>query len=86
MWRYWEVLMCFEESEGKFVVELVRVDLEEHTGDKLSEEARDHRPLEKGGADERDRDVNAYEVRNIPSRQKHGCVRRSRMNGLCPQI
>ena len=59
MWRYWEVLMCFEESEGKFVVELVRVDLEEHTGDKLSEEARDHRPLEKGGADERDRDVNA---------------------------
>ena len=51
--------MCFEESEGKFVVELVRVDLEEHTGDKLSEEARDHRPLEKGGADERDRDVNA---------------------------
>ena len=84
MWRHWEVLMRFEESEGKFVVELVRVNLEEHTGDKLCEEARDHRPLEKGGADERD--VHAYEMRTIPSRQKHGCVRRSRMSVLHPQI
>ena len=46
--------MCLEESEGKFVMELVRVNLEEHTGNKLCEEARDHRPLEKGDTNERD--------------------------------
>ena len=46
MWRHREVLRCTEESEGELVV-VVRVCLEEYTGDELCEEAGDDRTLER---------------------------------------